>query len=143
MCHDRITTSALIVAVVALCSCDGLFEHDGERSQVGAISFYSEPVTVEAPDTVAVNQPFAVLVRTYGNGCVSQGRTQLVLNGLQATVTPYDVHDGGDICPDILRMFDHEVTLTFEEAGVGVVTFRGRREPEDTMTTETRVVQVR
>jgi hypothetical protein len=130
------------IAVAALCSCDGLLDHNGERSQVGTISFYSEPVVTEVPDTVARGQSFSVGVRTDGNGCVSFGRTEVRVSGLEAVVTPYDTHDGGDVCPDLLREIDHETTITFQQAGTGAVRFRGRREPEDTMTTEVRVVQV-
>jgi hypothetical protein len=134
---------ASIIAVTALCSCDGLFDDSGERSQVGTISFFGEPVVIEVPDTVAQGQPFSVGVRTYGNGCVSVGRTEVMVTGLQAVVTPYDTHGGGEICPDILRRFDHETTITLDQAGTGAVRFRGLREPEDTITTEVRTVHVR
>jgi hypothetical protein len=134
---------ASIIAAAALCSCDGLFDDSGERSRVGTISFYSQPVVIEVPDTVAQGQPFSVGVRTYGNGCVSVGRTEAMVSGLQGLVTPYDTYSGGDICPDVLREFDHETTITFDQPGTGVVRFRGMREPEDTINTELRVVHVR
>ncbi|HUF70842.1 MAG TPA: hypothetical protein VMM79_19490 [Longimicrobiales bacterium] len=131
------------IAVAPLCSCAGLFDHNGERSQVGTISSYGEPVVIEVPDTVAQGQPFSVGVRPYGNGCVSVGRTLVTVSGLQAVATPYDTRSGEDLCPDILRELDHRTTITCDQPGTGVVRFRALREPEDTITTEVRVVHVR
>ena len=68
-----------------------------------------------------------VSVTTYGGGCESQGETEVVVNGLNAVVTPYDytkVPVGG-ACTDILRSFVHTTSIQFAGPGTAQITVRG------------------
>jgi hypothetical protein len=131
------------VATAALCGCNGVLGVDGPGQQPGVISFYSDPVVVEVPDTVTRGQPFAVSVRTYGGGCVSQGPTDVRVDDLRATITPFDINSGHDFCTAALRLFQHEASITFDRAGIATVVFRGTRRPEDQPIAVERTVVVR
>ena len=122
----------VIAASVLLTSCDSV-TGPNERLVVGTVAFFSDPVVIEVPDTVSVSVPFSVSVHTFGGGCKRIGPTEVVINGLDAEITPFDYTMTGDgvVCTDILRVFDHEASLTFAAAGSATVTFRGKEEPGD------------
>ena len=107
------------------------------------IAFLGDPVVITVPDTVFVGQSFSVLVRTYGDGCVSQGGTEVQAVSLSIDITPYDVHSGARICTDILNMFDHTATLTVTHTGTAQIRFHGRQLPEDLPISELRQVVVK
>lgn len=134
---------AILVAAAALIGCDSDTPSEPKGfSVMGTIEFYDEPVEVTAPDTVAVGETFTASVRTYGNGCVEEGSTEVQVNELSATVTPFDRHSGADVCPAVLRTHEHQATLAFEEVGDAVVTFRGRSVPQGGITSLSRSVVV-
>jgi hypothetical protein len=138
--HHSILTSAI---VAFLCACDGILGLDGERQQLGVISFYNDPVVVEAPDTVTRGQPFIVIVRTYGGGCISQGPTEVRVDDLRATVTPFDINSGGHVCTRELRLFRHEAPIEFARSGTATLVFRGVKRPDDEPIVVERTVIVR
>jgi hypothetical protein len=134
------------LSVVALLACIWSCENSSgleEDRRVGVIAFFGDPVVIAAPDTVFVGQSFSVLVRTYGDGCISQGGTEVQSVGLSIDVTPYDVHSGARICTDILNMFDHTAALTIARRGTAEIRFHGRRLPEDLTISELREVVVK
>lgn len=131
------------VATAALCACNGILGLGGERQQLGVISFHSDPVVVEAPDTVTRGQTFAVSVRTYGGGCVSQGPTDVRVDDLRATITPFDINSRNNVCTSELRFFQHEASIKFDRAGTATVVFRGTRRPENEPIAVERTVVVR
>lgn len=114
---------------------------EGER--VGVISFYDEPLVVSLPDTVAAGVPFEVSVLTYGGGCVRQGGTDVTAAAGTHHITPYDVHTGADTCTSILNIFEHAVSVTFDDPGAGLIRIHGRQEPEGRPFTVERQVVVR
>ena len=134
---------AVLVAAAALIGCDSDTPSEPQGfSVMGAIEFYDDSVQVSVPDTVAVGETFAVSVRTYGDGCVEKGSTEVQVNDLSATVTPFDRHSGAEACPDVLRTHEHQATLAFEEPGDAVVTFRGRSVPRGGIRSVARTVVV-
>lgn len=135
------TFVALVILGVGAVSCS---EPTGPESgpQPGVIRFHSDPVVVQAPDTAQAAVPFQVLVRTYGNGCVSKGSTGVQIAGSSIDVRPYDVHSGANVCTEVLNMFDHEATVTVEDAGSYAVRFIGRAMPGGSMVTIVRSVVV-
>lgn len=81
---------------------------------------------VEAPDTIHADQPFTVTVTTTGpDGCWRKERTEAAVDGLTATITPYDVDTGG-LCTQSPVDITHAVELTFREVGVGLIRVIGR-----------------
>lgn len=65
-------------------------------------------------------------ITTYGGGCESKGITEVVLNGLNADVTPYDyTAQPGTTCTRELRSFVHQASLQFAEGGTAQIRIRG------------------
>lgn len=139
--RTAIRFSMWTLMMLFLVGCSGLVGPD-ERRQVGVIDFYDQPSVVEVPDTVRAGEDFQVSVRTYGGGCLSQDTTEVAVSGRLAQVVPYDLHSGEGACPDVLRTFDHEAVVRFEEAGEAEVRIIGRREPESAMIAVVRSVVV-
>jgi len=133
---------SVLALLVCVSSCGDSFGLGNDR-RIGVIAFFGDPVVITAPDTVFVGQSFSVLVRTYGDGCVSQGGTEVQSVGLSIDVKPYDVHSGARICTDILNMFDHTATLTVTRPGTAQIRFHGRQLPEDLPISELRQVAVK
>jgi hypothetical protein len=130
----------LVLAAVAL-SCSAL-TGPKEEERIGVIDFYNDPVVIIVPEMAWVGEPFEVSVRTFGNGCMSQGRTEVEAAGLSVRVTPYDIHSGHDYCADILRVFEHGAIVTVTEAGVAEIIVRGLAKPADTLVSFTHYVAV-
>lgn len=120
--------AAAVIASTASCS---VFGAGDETRRIGVISYYSEPVLIDAPTTARTGEHFDVRVRTYGGGCIRQGETSTTVEGLRAGVTPYDIDSGASACTDELRTFEHTARLRFDGAGLAIITVRGRRLPED------------
>jgi len=123
--------STLALAAVAL-SCS-VPTGPKEEERIGVIDFYDDPVVIVVPEMASVGEPFEVSVRTFGNGCMSQGRTEVEAAGLTVRVTPFDIHSGQDYCADVLRVLEHRVIVTVAVAGVAEIMFRGLAKPADTL----------
>lgn len=132
---------SFVVAVSALAGCSGpLAPVDGKH--LGVISFHSDPIVVQAPDTVRAGSGFDVGVRTYGNGCTSQDGTRVRVEGSVVEVRPFDVHSGAAVCDDILKMFDHRTSWTLGESGSFEIRFIGMAMPGKSTVTIVRSVVV-
>lgn len=119
-----VATGLLLVA-----ACTDPAGPEGEV-RVGVITGFGMGPDASAPDTVEQGAPFEVSVRTFGNGCTTEGETDVRAVGAGTVeVTPYDVHVG-HVCHDILRIIDHRATLVVHEPGVLLVRFRGQGAPE-------------
>ena len=65
-------------------------------------------------------------VTTYGDGCHSKGITDVVLNGLEALVTPYDyTATPGSTCTRQLVSSIHRASLQFDRSGTARIRVRG------------------
>ncbi len=131
----------LLLVLTLLPACDSFLDPDGGR-RIGVIAFYSDPVTIHTPDTVQLGVPFEVSVRTYGDGCLREGPTNIRVRGLQIDVTPYDIHSGGRVCEAILNMFPHKATLALPTPGLARFLFYGKQEPDNLPITVGREVYV-
>lgn len=98
---------------------------DGE-SVVGFV------VSIEAPDTAIVGEPFAIQIRTAGaNGCWRRHRTDVSVDGLEATVVPRDEKPGrGQTCSQAPVEILHEATVTFAMVGQARIAVTGREGAE-------------
>ena len=109
----------------------------------GVIQFFARGVTIHLPDTTVANAPFTVGIITYGGGCNRKGSTEVTINGMTATVEPYDsVHTAAEVCTLQLDQYFHEATLHFAERGIAIVRVTGMVAPADTLLTVTRNVVV-
>lgn len=67
-----------------------------------------------------------VAVTTYGSSCNAKADTEVSLQGLTATVVPYNfAPPHGTSCPRDLRAFVHEVTIPFSRSGAAQIRVRG------------------
>ena len=80
---------------------------------------------IEAPSTAAVGQSFSITVSTFGNSCVSAAGADVAVEGLVATVIPYDVVAGG-ICMDYLKPYPRTLQIRFAQAGAATIRVNGR-----------------
>ena len=94
----------------------------GERGTATA------PRPIVAPDTVSAGEPFEVTVHTIGeNGCWRADGQELRVDGRTATIVPYDVHSGADVCTEVLGYLPHRATVTISTPGLAVIRVDGRR----------------
>lgn len=109
---------------------------------IGAIAgYFDDDPHIDVPEAASAGEPFTVTVRTYGNGCTSEGRTDVQVAGGVAVVTPYDLERQG-VCHDIQRILDHTTEVTFDAAGAGLVVIQGREDPSGRIITVERQVTV-
>lgn len=137
---SSVHVGALAIAVL-VAGCERTAGPD-ERRKTGTIRFFEDPVLTRVPDTVAAGRSFSVSIRTYGGGCVRKGDTEVAQEERSATVTPFDVHSGANVCTAELKLFEHTATVTFRSPGSATVRFRGRAEPGDSVVTVSRPVVV-
>ena len=115
------------VASLAGAACDlvGLGDDQVAALLVGVVG--DEP-DISLPSSVEVGEEFVVTVKSYGlSGCWRKGETRSSVDGLEASVRPFD-HEpsGGQACTANIPEFIHEATLRFQEAGTARVTIQGR-----------------
>ena len=79
---------------------------------------------IEAPSAVSPGQSFTVTVSTFGNSCVTPAGADVAIDGLIATITPYDVIAGG-ICLDYLKPYPRALQLSFGQAGAAIIRVKG------------------
>jgi hypothetical protein len=137
---------ALAVFVIGTGACNGAkVAEPGIEPRPAILQFYSDPVHIDLPDSVARGSAFYISVRTYGGGCASQGHTEVEINDLLAKVEPFDLEptDPNVVCPEVLRVFEHVVSIRFDEVGTATVRVFGRRQPGDETLSVDRTVVVR
>ena len=116
----------------------------GEGRQVGVLAFHGDSAHVTVPESVAAGEEAAIVVLTYGGGCVRTGDTEVAVTGLVAELTPYDhFPPAGAICTADLRLNRHAVTVRFAERGRATVRVRGRELPSGRVITVVRHITVR
>lgn len=119
---------AVVAALaVVLHGCD-LITGAKEDRLVGFIG-YPDDMVIVSPESVTAGQAFVISVRTFGaDGCWKRDRTDVALDGLTATITPYDVRRQGRgwDCAQAPVEIVHAATLTFDQVGVAQLTIQGR-----------------
>ncbi|HEV3051724.1 MAG TPA: hypothetical protein VGX50_15570 [Longimicrobium sp.] len=132
--------SCAAAALLAACS-TGTDPLGGE--QLGFIQAPPDGAAkVTVPATAERGQPFEVKVITVGGGCVSEGPTRTLVQGMTAEVRPYDVNSGREVCTADVRLFEHTATLRFDTPGTATVRIVGAGEPGAGPVTVTRAVTV-
>ena len=127
---------ALLVSVVAVGACSVLSLEEPETVRGAAILLhYGDATTVTVPTSARVDVPVSITVTSFGGGCIAQGETEFTLRGLEAEVRPYRYETvrlpPNVACTDELRIFQHTISLEFEEPGDARVRVFGLRRPGD------------
>lgn len=87
----------------------------------------SLPQVIDAPAQASLGQSFSVTVSTIGNSCVRPAGADVTIDGLVATITPYDVEFvTGVTCLDIPKASPHVLQLSFGQAGTATIRVKGR-----------------
>jgi hypothetical protein len=132
----------ILLGLLLAAGCEGLSSPD-TLHKAGILEYYDQPVVVTAPDSVHAGQAFDVTIRTYGDGCYSQGETPVAVQGSVAQLSPFDLRSTRGNCPAVVQTFDHHASVTFSALGTAQVVVAGVREPEHTLVTVQRSVVVR
>ena len=98
------------------------------QTVIGTIDAGATSLTViQGPDSGSVGEPLEFTVSTFGNSCISARGADVVVNGLQATVTPYDrEYRGSRVCLDYLKAYPRTVTVVFTSSGNATIRVQGR-----------------
>lgn len=116
----HLTLAGLLLTLVG-CSLATEPEH---HLELATIAGYFD----DDPRVGIVSSGASVTVRatTFGSSCNAKGITEVRVEGLTATVTPYDyAPPAGTPCPRDLRGFIHEVTVDFGRSGTAEIHVRG------------------
>ncbi len=97
-------------------------------------------VMLEFPAEFQVNQPDTVVVTSFGNSCISFARTEVTVQGLIATVEPYDFDevlrqdlDEPVVCNNNRVEVPHPAELVFATTGEATIQFTGLHEWRDSV----------
>jgi hypothetical protein len=113
-----------IGALTLVAACD---ESVVER---GMVEWGGNPARIEAPSVVTVGARFDVVVTTYGEGCTYLESTDVVVEGNDTVIEPYDsrtITHGDGACPSDIKLIAHNAAMTFDRVGTQTVRVRGRR----------------
>jgi hypothetical protein len=80
---------------------------------------------ITGPTTGSVGERLLLTVSTFGNACIAEAGADVVVRGLEATVTPYDQEYQG-VCAEILKANPRTVAVVFDQPGEARVRVRGR-----------------
>jgi hypothetical protein len=130
------TLGCVILAAGVGLGCQSPTDNEIQRErQLALLQFYHDPIVVHAPETASVSTPFDITVRTYGDGCIDEGDTEVSVSGLTADIRPFDHFvtylPARYACPDILHFYTHRAAIQFDQAGIATITVHGRIRPGD------------
>lgn len=125
----HLTRLAVAVVIVGLPGCGLSSPEEPEHRVIGIIHFNGTMPEPRIPRTATAGVPLEMAIWTGGGACYRQGDTEVAVNGRAAVVTPYDLFTIADRdCPDDgwcgtspHALFDHRVTVVFEEPGTAEV----------------------
>jgi hypothetical protein len=124
----RNVVRGLVVALFAACGSPAEPGLRVER-QVGVIGESGASLLV-IPERAAAGTPVAIIVHTFGSGCVREADTETLVSGMLADITPYDSFTvsmpSSMACTMRLYAFPHETTVAFASRGVATVRVHGR-----------------
>jgi len=135
--NSRRPALTVLVSFVAVAACSA-FGPEGPETVRGAaiLLHHGDTTTVTVPTSVRVGVPVSITATSFGGGCIAKGETELTLRGLEAEVRPYRYETirlpPNMACTSELRIFQHTVTLEFEQPGVARVRVFGLRRPGET-----------
>lgn len=112
-----------------LAGCSSITAEDGWERQLGMVEpSLSSVYSLQLPAQVDAGVPFVGIVRTVGSSsCTRALDTESDVDGLTATVRPWDLYAREQACTDDLHPFPHPFTLTFNTAGQAKVVVHARK----------------
>ena len=119
----------IALAALFVCACSPFTDPPGWSRVIGTVNpALSSIQMVSVPPEATVSVPITVTVMTLGSSsCTRADGTDVSVNGLLATITPYDrVAPPGTACTRDLRGFPHQVQLRFATAGQARINVVGR-----------------
>ena len=103
----------------------------------------TSPGVIQGPATGSVGERLEFTVSTFGNSCISSLGANVVVDGLLATVTPYDREYRGPIaCLDYLKAYPRTVTVSFAQPGNAIVRVQGRSDNKNGLVSVDHVVSI-
>ena len=110
-----------------MAGCGGLFLSEPQQGEIAGAMYGDMESVVLVPDTVHVNQPFPISIRTFFGCNVEPGRTETEATRLHATITPYMNWRYSLSCPDRGIGNDlRQIYIRFDHEGTGGITVVGR-----------------
>lgn len=109
---------------------------------IGNIGGQSATQVIDAPASASAGQSFNVTVSTFGNSCVKAAGADVRVEGLVATITPYDVVATGVTCLDYSKAYPRVVPLSFAQAGAATIRVQGRSDSQPGLVTVERSLTV-
>lgn len=118
----------LFISMVVI-GCTGCAWSSPWRREVGRIPGPRAPefpiVSVEA--VIQAKQPIAVVVNTYGSSsCIQPDGARVILEGMLATITPYDLRQRGGFCTLDIKAHARSVEVMFPEPGPATIRIEAR-----------------
>lgn len=111
--------ATLLAFMTVGCDSDLLAPIEPNGLNPARIAHVGEGPTIELPAATLVGEPFAIVITTFGGGCIEQGPTNVVSSGRRIDIRPMDVFSRvGANCPDVLRYHSHRATLTGSQRGM-------------------------
>ncbi len=114
----------LLLAVVAVSACALVNDPETDRRpELGHIAGYNagDPQIVIEPTVRAAR----VTITTYGSSCNAKGQTQVSVDGMVATVIPFNLQPTRGVCVADLRVFLHDTVIVFPQSGHASIRVRG------------------
>ena len=140
----RLVRSLPTVLVVLSLACHSSPLDLGAKRVVGTIDVgVTSLQVIEAPAEASPRQSFTVTVSTFGNSCVMAAGAEVKIDGLVATITPYDLVTSDVVCLDYLKAYPRTVQLSFAEAGAATIRVKGLSDSQPGLVTVERPLVVR
>lgn len=117
------------VLLLILAGCRSITSEDVWQRRLGVVDpAMSSVQMIQFPPVVDAGVPFTVVIHTLGSSsCTRPSGVDVDVDGLEATLRPYDLYAPGDrACTDDLHAFRHETAVTFSAAGSARLVVRAR-----------------
>jgi hypothetical protein len=121
-CHSSLGPTARVVGIIDV----------GQTSQE----------VIAAPAEASLGRSFSVTISTFGDSCVRAAGADVTIDGLVATITPYDMIVSTGTCLDYLKAYPRAVELKFTQAGAATIRVKGRSDYQPGLVTVERSLVV-
>lgn len=134
------SSAAAMLLLASACSL--LLPERHTAPQPAVLEHYGDAAQVTVPETAPAGVPATVQVVSYGGGCIREGFTDVVTEGMTVDVRPFDFHTTGEkvVCTAELALFRRDVQLRFDQPGTATIRIHGRRMPGEEPVTITRTL---
>ena len=131
---SRITALLTAAYVGSMTTACGLFGPDLE-SRRSLMRFEGDTAVVSIPDVVA-GEPVTITVGVELGACDELGRTETSMDGMVATIEPFDKFAVNKLCDLNVVFGEHTATVVFLQPGPGTIRVVGRNLQRDEITVE-------